>query len=77
MRPRPHHSSQLANRLKAHWRLPIALRELIGACYALPPGNTRRDTVVMRLACAELLGAEAQEIERLRRLAGLARTSAR
>nr|WP_256836018.1 HDOD domain-containing protein [Pseudomonas oleovorans] len=71
------HSSQLANRLKAHWRLPIALRELIGACYALPPGNTRRDTVVMRLASAELLGAEAPEIERLRRLAGLARTDAR
>ena len=66
-----HHSSQLANRLKARWRLPTPLRELIGACYALPPGNTRRDPVVMRLANAELQCAEPLELERLRRLAGM------
>ncbi|MGQ7959932.1 HDOD domain-containing protein [Pseudomonas sp. SP16.1] len=66
------HSGPLANRLKAHWRLPVPLRELIGACYALVPGNTRREPILMRLACAELQGAEQTELERLRRLAGLA-----
>lgn len=66
-------SGQLASRLKAHWRLPTPLRELIGACYGLPPGNTRREPIVMRLASAELQGADDQELARLRRLAGLAR----
>ncbi|MGK8440000.1 HDOD domain-containing protein [Ectopseudomonas hydrolytica] len=65
------HSSELANRLKAHWRLPIPLRELIGACYGLAPGNTRREPILMRLASAELHSAESQEVQRLRRLAGL------
>lgn len=66
------HSGELANRLKAHWRLPIALRELIGACYGLAPGNARREPILMRLASAELQGADDQELQRLRRLAGLA-----
>lgn len=67
------HSGPLANRLKAHWRLPTPLRELIGACYALAPGNTRREPILMRLACVELQGdAEHPELDRLRRLAGLA-----
>ncbi|MDR8017672.1 HDOD domain-containing protein [Ectopseudomonas guguanensis] len=66
------HSSELANRLKAHWRLPIVLRELIGACYGLAPGNTRREPILMRLAVAEMQNADSQEVQRLRRLAGLA-----
>lgn len=70
-------SSELANRLKAHWRLPIPLRELIGACYALPSGNTRREPVIMRLACAELYGGSEPELERLYRLAGINRGSSR
>lgn len=65
------HSGPLANRLKAYWRLPAPLRELIGACYALTPGNTRRGPILMRLACAELQDAETSELDRLRRLAGL------
>ncbi|WP_296272241.1 HDOD domain-containing protein [Pseudomonas sp. UBA6323] len=65
------HSSELANRLKAYWRLPNGLRELIGACYALAPGNARREPIVMRLASAEMHNAESQEVQRLRRLAGL------
>lgn len=66
------HSGELANRLKAHWRLPAPLRELIGACYGLAPGNARREPILMRLASAELQGADEQELQRLRRLAGLA-----
>lgn len=65
------HSSTLANRLKAHWRLPIGLRELIGACYALAPGTARREPILMRLASAEKHHADSQEVQRLRRLAGL------
>ena len=65
------HSSELANRLKAHWRLPIVIRELIGACYALAPGNARREPILMRLACAEMQSPDSQEVQRLRRLAGL------
>ena len=70
-------SGDLANRLKSHWRLPTPLRELIGACYALPPGNSKRDPVIMRLACAELQGGSEQELDRLYRLAGIDRGTAR
>ena len=62
----------IRDRLKAHWRLPIVLRELIGACYGLAPGNTRREPILMRLAVAEMQNADSQEVQRLRRLAGLA-----
>ncbi|MDH1681922.1 response regulator [Pseudomonas chengduensis] len=65
------YSGELANRLKADWRLPIGLRELIGACYGLAPGNTRREPILMRLASVEQQSADSQEVQRLRRLAGL------
>ena len=65
------YSSELANRLKVHWRLPIGLRVLIGACYGLAPGNARREPILMRLATVEMHSADSQEVQRLRRLAGL------
>ena len=65
------YSGELANRLKAGWRLPIGLRELIGACYGLAPGTARREPILMRLASFELHSADSQEVQRLRRLAGL------
>lgn len=65
------YSGELANRLKADWRLPIGLRELIGACYGLAPGTARREPILMRLASVELQSADSQEVQRLRRLAGL------
>ena len=65
-------SRPFAISLKAHWGLPMPLRELIGAVYALPPAQVRREQVVMRLAAAELHGEDLSTIERLRRLAGLA-----
>jgi HD-like signal output (HDOD) protein len=68
-------SRDFANTLKVNWHLPMALRELIGAVYGLPPGNVKRELIVMRLAAMEL-GVEpaTQEINRLRRLLGLAET---
>ena len=65
-------SKPFAIDLKAHWRLPRALRGLIGAVYALPRANVPREQVLMRLAAAELAEEDADEIKRLRRLAGLA-----
>lgn len=65
-------SSALAARLKMHWRLPHPLRELIGACYALPAINTKRETIVMHLAASELSPQpDTAKLARLRRLAGL------
>lgn len=65
-------SSELAGRLKQHWRLPNTLRELIGACYALPTINTRREVIVMHLAACELSPEpDNNKLARLRRLAGL------
>ncbi len=65
-------SGPFAISLKAHWGLPMPLRELIGAVYALPPAQVRREQVLMRLAAAELQGEDLSTIERLKRLAGLA-----
>jgi HD-like signal output (HDOD) protein/ActR/RegA family two-component response regulator len=68
-------SRDFANILKVNWRLPMALREMIGAVYGLPPGNVKRERIVMRLAAMELSAEPAaQEINRLRRLLGLAET---
>lgn len=61
-----------ADRLKAHWRFPVPLRDLIGTIYGLSPGTTRREHYLMRLAGGEVHGGlAAAERERLQRLAGL------
>ncbi len=65
-------AAPFAVRLKARWGLPMALRELIGAIYALPPMQVRREQVVMRLAAAMNNGEPETDLERLQRLAGLA-----
>lgn len=57
--------------LKAHWRLPMALRHLIGAVYALPQAQMRREQVLMRLAAALCQDEPAETIDRLRSLAGI------
>ncbi|MET1079831.1 MAG: response regulator [Pseudomonas sp.] len=65
-------SHTLANRLKVQWRLPLPLRDLIGACYGLPSNNVKRETILMRMAACELDATpDAQDQARLRRLAGL------
>ncbi|WP_439878708.1 response regulator [Pseudomonas prosekii] len=64
-------SAPFAIRLKAQWGLPMVLRELIGAIYALPRMQVRREQVVMRLAAAINNGEPQADIDRLQRLAGL------
>ena len=66
-------SSPFAIAIKARWQLPMALRDLIGACYALPNNSVKRAAVLMRLAaCEQDPLADSKDQARLRRLAGLA-----
>jgi len=66
-------SSPFAIAIKARWQLPMALRDLIGACYALPNNSVKRAAVLMRLAaCEQDPRADGKDQARLRRLAGLA-----
>jgi HD-like signal output (HDOD) protein/CheY-like chemotaxis protein len=65
-------SGPFAISLKAHWGIPIAIRELIGAAHVLPTTFFRREQVVMRLAAAKVYGEDLAVIERLMRLSGLA-----
>lgn len=65
-------SAPFAVTLKARWQLPMALRELIGACYGLPQNSVKREAVIMYLAASELAATPDHELlARLRRLAGL------
>ena len=65
-------SSPFAITIKARWQLPMALRELIGACYTLPNNSVKRAAVLMRLAACELAPSPDSNAQaRLRRLAGL------
>ncbi|GGE61818.1 response regulator [Streptosporangium jomthongense] len=63
-------AERLGNRIKVQWRLPLDLRELIGAVYFLSKSNVSQSKLVMRTAA--LLAAEqagsAECITLLRRL---------
>lgn len=66
-------SSPFAIALKARCQLPMALRDLIGASYALPNNSVKRELVLMRLAAsAQAPIPDTNDQARLRRLAGLA-----
>ena len=59
-----------ADRLLAYWRYPMPLRELISAITRLPPGTSRREKYVLRLAGGHVYGdLDEAEAEKLRRLA--------
>lgn len=65
-------SGPFAVAIKARWQLPMALRELIGACYGLPNTSIKRELAIMFLAASELAATPDQALlARLRRLAGL------
>lgn len=65
-------AESFGNRLKVQWRLPLDLRDLIGAIHSLPRGNARQDRVVMRAASLVARGeAASPECQRLLRFAGL------
>lgn len=49
-------AEKLGNRIKVQWRLPLDLRELIGAVYFVSRSNVSRSKLVMRTAA--LLAAE-------------------
>lgn len=71
-------SGPLGNVLKVAWRLPLPLRNLIGAAYMLPRGSSERVKVVMRgawLMCNDM--EESEECERLLGRLGLDAASAR
>lgn len=66
-------SGPLGNVLKVAWRLPLELRNLIGAAWMLPRGTTDRDRVLMRAAALALAGeGESDQCQRLLRRIGLA-----
>jgi HD-like signal output (HDOD) protein/ActR/RegA family two-component response regulator len=65
-------AAPLAIKLKAQWSVPMALREMIGAVYALPQSQIRREQVLMRLAAAINNSEPPATVDRLMRLAGLA-----
>lgn len=54
------------NRLKVQWRLPLGVRELIGAVHFLPNDCTREERLIMR--AASMLAAGEQDSEKCRRL---------
>lgn len=71
-------SGPLGNVLKVAWRLPLPLRNLIGAAYMLPRGSGERDKAIMRAAwlmCNDM--QQSDECERLLGRLGLDLASAR
>lgn len=65
------YASEYAHKIKAHWRLPLALRQCIGAIYKLPDRSLTKDLVVMRLAALKTRGqTKSDEYKRLTRLMG-------
>lgn len=70
-------SGPLGNVLKVAWRLPLPLRNLIGAAYMLPRGSGERDKAIMRAAwlmCNDM--QQSDECERLLGRLGLDLASA-
>ncbi|SIR97319.1 HD-like signal output (HDOD) domain, no enzymatic activity [Aquipseudomonas alcaligenes] len=65
------HARSFAIALKTHWGLPMALRELIGAVYALPQVQVHREQVLMRLAAAICQDEPDATVDRLKHLAGI------
>ena len=60
------------NRLKVQWRIPLGLREMIGAVHFLPKDCTREDRLIMRTAALITAGQqETEECQRLLRRLGL------
>ncbi|WP_298452147.1 response regulator [uncultured Marinobacter sp.] len=55
-------AEKLGNRIKVQWRLPLDLRELIGAVYFVSRGNVSKSKLVMR-AAALLAAGQADDPE--------------
>jgi len=60
------------NRLKVQWRLPLRVRELIGAVHFLPTDSTQEDRIIMRAAAMLAAGSDrSEECQRLLRRLGI------
>ncbi len=60
------------NRLKIQWRMPLGLRDMIGAVHFLPRDSTREDRLIMRAAALIAQGhQQTEECQRLMRRLGL------
>ncbi|MBE0487332.1 response regulator [Marinobacter sp.] len=69
-------SQDYGNRLKVHWKLPLSLRDMIGAVHFLPKDSTREDRLVMRAAALVAGGqSDSDDCQRLLRRIGLEQTS--
>lgn len=65
-------SQDYGNRLKVHWKLPLSLRDMIGAVHFLPKDSTREDRLVMRAAALIAGGqSDSDDCQRLLRRIGL------
>jgi HD-like signal output (HDOD) protein/CheY-like chemotaxis protein len=65
-------SQDYGNRLKVHWKLPLSLRDMIGAVHFVPKDNTREDRLVMRAAALIAGGqSDSDDCQRLLRRIGL------
>ena len=53
-------SEPLGNRLTLEWRLPLELRDTIGACYALQRGTVKQELILMRAAALAAAGKVAE-----------------
>ncbi|OEY65801.1 HDOD domain-containing protein [Marinobacter sp. X15-166B] len=65
-------SQPYGNQLKVRWRMPIELRDLIGAVHHLAHDDTRKERIMMRAAALTARGqADTTECQRLLRRIGL------
>ncbi|MBU2886564.1 response regulator [Gilvimarinus agarilyticus] len=66
------HAAHYGNRLKIKWRLPIELRERIGATFSTSAGQVQPELLVMRLAaCLTMTQEHNSEVETLCRRLGI------
>lgn len=66
------HAAQYGNRLKVKWHMPLELRTLMGAAYALPKDHVTRQQLIMRLARALVVrDVPVQQMKRWARQAGV------
>ena len=58
-------SAEASNRIKGLWQLPIPVRMLVGATYALPQGALKMDIIAMRVASLLLNQQHSAELHKL------------
>lgn len=54
-------AKEYGNKLKIQWKLPIELRDMIGAVHYLADGTVKRERLIMRAAALKTEGQEDSE----------------